>query len=182
MDPIDIVKVPYDITHLVSYVTLTCIGVGIGCTYGTTLANIKAHFNDSMVLSMFFFVVFIVAGAPTSSKLIHTVFAALYTAVLCTSSFECDVSPRKRMIDDMFCTRSSSRSRIIALLFCFPNEQCRDLIARHVSYACLVVSLQMQIILLYDRGWQIQRWPAPVVIGSTLGWLFGHLTAAMMIP
>jgi GPI biosynthesis protein family Pig-F len=178
MDPIEIVKVPYKLMSLFSYIATTCTGIGLVCTYQMKLADIKARLFATILLSLFFFGVFIVAGATPCCDIMHTALAALYTAVLSTSSlpFVCDTLSHKRMSPEISSKRSSL-NQLISLLFCFPNDDRQDLIARHVSAGCLLTTLQMQILLLYDRGWQIQRWPLPVVMGSTLGWALGHVTA-----
>lgn len=52
---------------------------------------------------------------------------------------------------------------------------------RCVFFSCIVCTIPCQILLLYDRGWQVQRWPCPVIIGSTIGWIVGVLLGAAHI-
>lgn len=52
-------------------------------------------------------------------------------------------------------------------------KQQQDVLAQTVLYSCVAFTVPMQILLLYDRGWQLQRWPVPVVFGSTIGWVVG---------
>jgi hypothetical protein len=37
----------------------------------------------------------------------------------------------------------------------------------------LVLTIVVSILRLYDRGWQVQRWPTPIVLGATYGWVGG---------
>lgn len=182
MDPTEIVKVPYDTTRLMFFVASTSIAIQITCNFGTTLAELQARLQDLIMLSMFILIIFMVAGAAPFSSLIHTASAAFYFAALCTYSsvFKVDTLPQKRMVNNNFFIRLF-HCRTINSLFCSSNELGQDLIARHVSYGCIAAAIQMQILLLYDRGWQIQRWPVPIVLGSTLGWACGQVTSAIMI-
>jgi hypothetical protein len=43
------------------------------------------------------------------------------------------------------------------------------------THGCLAGTIVLQILLLYDRGWQAQRWPIPLVLGCTYGWVLGKL-------
>lgn len=42
-----------------------------------------------------------------------------------------------------------------------------------IVYCCTIVTVLFQVLLLYDRGYQIQRYPIPIVLGCTIGWIIG---------
>jgi hypothetical protein len=42
-----------------------------------------------------------------------------------------------------------------------------------IIYCCTIVTVLFQILLLYDRGYQIQRYPIPIILGCTIGWIVG---------
>ena len=42
-----------------------------------------------------------------------------------------------------------------------------------IVYCCTSQTILFQILLLYDRGYQIQRYPIPIILGCTIGWIVG---------
>ena len=48
-----------------------------------------------------------------------------------------------------------------------------------IVYCCTTVTVLFQILLLYDRGYQIQRYPIPIVLGCTIGWIMGTCIGAI---
>jgi hypothetical protein len=59
-------------------------------------------------------------------------------------------------------------------------EEQQHLLAKIMFYCCVAFTVPMQILLLYDRGWQVQRWPVPVIVGSTVGWVVGLCLGTMV--
>jgi putative effector of murein hydrolase len=59
-------------------------------------------------------------------------------------------------------------------------EEQQHLLAKIMFYCCVAFTVPLQILLLYDRGWQVQRWPVPVIVGSTIGWVVGLCLGTMV--
>jgi hypothetical protein len=49
------------------------------------------------------------------------------------------------------------------------------ILSQTIVYTCWICTVPVQILLLYDRGYQIQRYPVPIILGSTIGWILGVL-------
>ncbi|KAL3913385.1 MAG: hypothetical protein SGILL_006512, partial [Bacillariaceae sp.] len=56
-----------------------------------------------------------------------------------------------------------------------------DVIATSRLYTTLLCSIPFQILNVLDHGLQIQRWPAPMLMGATYGYAFGTLTGILTI-
>jgi hypothetical protein len=55
------------------------------------------------------------------------------------------------------------------------QRQRQLILSQTIVYTCWICTVPMQILLLYDRGYQIQRYPVPIILGSTIGWILGVL-------
>jgi hypothetical protein len=55
------------------------------------------------------------------------------------------------------------------------QRQRQFILSQTIVYTCWICTVPMQILLLYDRGYQIQRYPVPIILGSTIGWILGVL-------
>lgn len=63
-----------------------------------------------------------------------------------------------------------------------PSDQKQQaIVARGASQGTIAGAVVFQILRLYDRGWQVQRWPVPVILGSTIGWTVGAFVGALWI-
>jgi len=49
-----------------------------------------------------------------------------------------------------------------------------DRLAIIQTQAVLGFTVLLHILRLYDRGWQLQRWPVPTILGATMGWIVGR--------
>ena len=57
------------------------------------------------------------------------------------------------------------------------NEDDKEIANRYVMYATLFVTIPFQILNILDHGNQIQRWPIPIILGSTIGHCIGCIIA-----
>jgi hypothetical protein len=55
------------------------------------------------------------------------------------------------------------------------QRQQQLILSQNIVYTCWICTVPTQILLLYDRGYQIQRYPVPIILGSTIGWILGVL-------
>ena len=56
-----------------------------------------------------------------------------------------------------------------------PPQHQQSIMVLHQSivYCCTMLTVLFQILLLYDRGFQIQRYPIPIILGCSIGWVVG---------
>jgi hypothetical protein len=46
-------------------------------------------------------------------------------------------------------------------------------------YATLLITIPFQILQILDSGLQVQRWPIPLLLGSTVGWVVGNIVGLL---
>jgi hypothetical protein len=61
-----------------------------------------------------------------------------------------------------------------------PFYDVEDIISTSRLYTTLLCTIPFQILTVLDHGMQIQRWPAPVLLGSTYGYAFGTLIGILI--
>lgn len=119
----------------------------------------------------------ILAGASPVTNILHSAVSALYCAALCLS-------------DPPIAVASSSSSSLPQTLSEHVRYRLRGLegdkpqqaiVARASSQGTIAGAVLFQILRLYDRGWQVQRWPVPVITGSTIGWTVGAFAGVLWI-
>jgi hypothetical protein len=60
------------------------------------------------------------------------------------------------------------------------QQQRQDKVAMAVAHCVAACLIPCQILLLYDAGWQVQRWPVPVIMASTSGWVIGLVVGTLV--
>lgn len=58
------------------------------------------------------------------------------------------------------------------------NENDKEIINRYIMYSTTIITIPFQILNILDHGNQIQRWPIPIILGSTIGHCIGCIIAA----
>jgi len=182
LDPTEIVAVPYDLHRLRFYVCITAafaIGAASTRTMTTTttsLPHLLLLLLDLMGLTALTFVLMILCGASPYENLLHTAWASLYLSALAGFMDPTVSTTSKTNAEHSLSTRASSvllrRLRGTGGSGANGGDQ-QERISAIVANSTIGVTIPFQILLLYDRGWQAQRWPIPVVLGSTVGWVFG---------
>jgi hypothetical protein len=159
LDPTEIVKIPCDAHRLGLFV----LGV---CFFAVVLAGQTTPATITSLLQRVLFtgLVMLVSGASPYHNLLHSMLAALYLATL--SSWDPPVFAQTSWwtlqdgINPIFPPYGATR--------CAQTE-----LAAIVSQSTIAATIPLQILRLYDRGWQVQRWPLPILLGSTYGWAIG---------
>ena len=119
--------------------------------------------NPSSLDSHLLFVAMILCGASPTTNLPQTLAAAFYVASLLTwypstggPEWIVVDGPQQFLVpkhhDDNHKTTTRSSLRI---------------------HGTLGMTIVFSILLLYDRRWQVQRWPLPPLLRSTMGWTLG---------
>ena len=175
LDPTEIIAVPYDLQRLSVYVA------AVMCVVLLDPANGGWHkFVEILQLTVSSFVIFILCGASPKDNLFHTVLAAAYFATLCwfdppvfaanTPTTISAASPSRLNLYEQFIQRYRGRSL----------RGSQDVVAMTVLHSTVAVTIPLQILLLYDAGLQVQRWPVPVILGSTIGWIMGTILGTIL--
>mgnify|MGYP003497608547 CR=1 FL=1 len=142
-------------------------------------AFVALEIGQLMVLCV---AVFVLCGTSPYENHVHTGLAAAYFAALCWTDPPIFASMRRRrpLMEQLQQRLHGIQLRSAQSPF---HHQQQEILAACILQATVAVTIPMQILLLYDRGWQAQRWPVPVLLGSTVGWvggtLFGTIVASM---
>jgi hypothetical protein len=59
------------------------------------------------------------------------------------------------------------------------KTHCDDTMKACRFYATLLITIPFQILQILDSGIQVQRWPIPLVLGSTVGWVAGSIVGLL---
>ena len=174
MDPTEIIDIPLSTPRLLLLVVpillpllVEAVVVGNGGHHGITTLSRLVQWTLTLFAAM------ILCGASPTHTLGPTALAALYLASLLGWDPLVglgDWHPLLLLVDD------PRRRREV------PHHQDdHNHKATHTTSSSSLVRMQatlgmtivFQILLLYDRGWQVQRWPLPTLLGSTIGWTLG---------
>lgn len=156
LDPTEIVLIPYQQRRLATYVSWTVVAALLSSPQ-TILNRMKLLWNWTIVM----FGIMILCGASPTENLAHTGWASLYFVTLAATE------------PPLFSVSLSSLlPRLTTMQQSFSQQ---DKLAAGTTNATVFLTILFQILRLYDRGWQAQRWPIPVILGSTYGWVLGSL-------
>lgn len=82
------------------------------------------------------------------------------------------VSPRRT---------TESMADLPMLLNLWQQSDPETILASSRMHGTLLVAIPFQILHILDWGAQVQRWPLPVIIGCTYGWIVGTLGGLVLI-
>lgn len=175
LDPTVIIAIPYNLERLAIFVSMVVLVVLFDAA--NNRGQLIQRTSDLVQLSVLSWIIFILCGASPSLNIWHTVLAAIYFATLCW--FDPPVFESKADV-----TRNSMHNGLLKNFlrrFRGQSVSCQqDIVATTVLNSTIAITIPLQILLLYDRGWQIQRWPVPVILGSTVGWVAGTVFGTIL--
>jgi hypothetical protein len=194
MDPTDIVKVPYDLEKLFLYVMSVVVVLGILATAPTQNAR-KISIPGLVVLTLTGHGVIVLCGASPVLNPWHTLAASLYTTALISFDPPIFIMGDDKDNESKAATTASSNNAVVSW---FPQlqllvrgtrpkqrqassmqQQRQDKVAMAVAHCVAACLIPCQILLLYDHGMQVQRWPVPTIMASTCGWAIGLVVGTL---
>jgi len=200
MDPTDIVLVPIDLhslTIFVSHVTLVGFFGSLAVTSSTTTRHggpkvLLSLLGQWIVVALTIWFVSVVCGTPPTQTVRQTVWASGYMATLLVL-FTTITNPQPQSSrSDSLKSNTTNASlldgrhlqRILGLPI-FDKENLHDfytnLMATCQAHATAFVTVPFAVLRLYDWGSQIQRWPLPMILGSTYGFVAGSLLGSILV-
>jgi hypothetical protein len=185
MDPTNIVLAPFDVHRLAVYVTVVSVASGLlAVAKGVSFASLCIQW---MSASGVFWAVAVVCGASPTNHILHTGLASLYVATLAvvltaSSTTATATSPKQAWWQSRLClplppttmsthdipTPQTTQNLMIDQF----NEEFLACCQMHMT---LFVTIPFQVLRLYDWGSQIQRYPLPIMLGSTYGFVLGTI-------
>jgi hypothetical protein len=161
MDPSEIISTPYDLDRLNAFVMFPVTIILL-----LTLIRVPQKMLSFSVslgrLTLVVYGLLGLCGAHIVENFKHSSLASLYIAALVSTTFTTDdVTPQ-----------------ILAQL---PIRDHSDLLKTSRIFGTIVGCIPFQILSILDRGVQIQRWPLPIILGVTYGYVFGSIIGLVML-
>ena len=159
MDPSEIIGIPFPLTQVTIF---TMVPVFVLLSYWTVTRASRVGWKVLSFIKVtgFMFVLFGLCGIDLVDTWQHSVTAALFLAtLLCTNLTE------KRT------------SKILEEL---PFYDHSDLLCTCRMYMTLAFIVVCSILSVLDHGDQKQRWPVPVLMGGTYGFVFGSIAGLLL--
>lgn len=154
----------------------------------TSSTNIINKMNDMIQFTIIMTCTMIICGASPYQHVIHTILSSLYVISLLTLDIptydDNDDNNNNNSLSkqqQQQGTISSSTTSLDNLLWRISppmslssSTKATTTTSHQIRAHCIMaITIVCQILLLYDRGWQIQRWPVPTIVGSSIGWTLG---------
>jgi hypothetical protein len=186
LDPTEIIAIPYNLARLVVYVAVV-FGASIVAkgAFDFTRARLVAKYAGLLCVWC------LVSGASPYTNRLHTLWASLYLSILLwfdppifvattRSRLRHDLSLLDHMKERLLVIRRRDRQGANNNNDAVSSNP-QALLASITTQSTMAGTIPAQILLLYDRGWQLQRWPVPLVLGSTIGWCIGLVIGTVVI-
>jgi hypothetical protein len=154
MDPSDIVAVPYPLDRSIGFVMFPVVILMIYWLVKNP-STLMWNLLNLIKLTGITYALFAVSGNYLVKNWQHSVTAALYMATLLSTT--------------------ASQKRTSNILEELPFNDLSDIMATSRLYTTILCTIPFQLLTVLDHGLQIQRWPIPVILGSTYGYVFGTL-------
>lgn len=159
MDPSEIIGIPFPLTNVTVF---TMLPVSVLMIFWTVVdpATVGWKLLSFIKVSGLIVVLFALCGNNLVDTWQHSITAALYLATL-------------------ICTNLSEK-RTSNILEELPFYDHSDLLATSRLYMTIAFLIPFSILSVLDHGHQNQRWPIPVLMGGTYGFVFGSLAGLFL--
>eukprot|EP00980_Cylindrotheca_fusiformis_P003842 scaffold858_cov123-Cylindrotheca_fusiformis.AAC.18 len=152
MDPSEIKAIPYSIRRLTSFTMLPVVAIML-LWLKNSPDRMTSNLLSLLKLTLVVYALFGLAGTNIVDNYKHSLTAALYVAALASTTF----------------IGNGSFNVVQELPFSDPS----NLIAFCRLYGMILTSVPFCVMNILDAGMQIQRWPLPILVGTTYGYVIG---------
>jgi hypothetical protein len=176
LDPTQIVVIPYDVNRLFLFVACSVfVRVLLRPQHSLVQQLLRLGMDTAVAAATM-----ILCGASPAADLAHTVCAAAYLALLATADPPSLLSSAggEDSASPSLLQRLSQPLALPPRADDGPGRRRYD--GAIVAHCVVGLNIPFSILRLYDRGWQWQRWPVPVVVASTYGWVLGTILGVML--
>ena len=173
MDPTEIIATPLEapsVGFFTGISVLVLFAMSVKWWEPKQLLLETRNFILATLLTLF---AMVLCGADPTENQVHTLWASLYAAALVW------LSPP--LTDASTTTVSDFQSALLTRLRWMSHRTPNEKLSFCRFYATLLVAVPFQILNILDWGAQIQRWPLPIILGCTFGWIAGSLFALLLL-
>jgi len=163
MDPSEIIVVPIPLSRLSNFVGFSVLCLFVVSIPWWELAAVWRSVKTLTIMTCILLAASILCGAHPINNLHSTLLASFYVASL--------VSLNPPVFNDA--SGWSLQHVLNSRLTTITSRQGDEIMGTCRFYTTLLVMIPFQILNILDSGLQVQRWPLPIVLGSTVGWVIG---------
>jgi hypothetical protein len=163
MDPSEILAIPYSLQRLTVFAMMPVVVIMLVWLVKSP-NKMMSNLLSLTKLTMVTYALFALCGSYIVTNYQHSLTAALYIAALASTTW---TTGEKR-----------HTSNILEEL---PFYDHSNLLATSRLYGMLLVMIPFQVLTVLDRGIQIQRWPMPILLGGTYGYVAGTLVGIFLM-
>ena len=208
LDPTEIVLIPIPLDRLFLSSSAVAFVTVLSSSSSSFLlsSSSSSSYNDRLLLQKVLDVLqltivvaltMFLCGASPYANIEHTFLAALFLSSLIAMDLPFDnlqqqQQESRQAMRTTETTMTNTTSPILdnnILWRISPSSSSTMSTTPHDGWLCQIrghctvaITIVCQILLLYDRGWQIQRWPVPTILGSAIGWTLGVLVSVILFP
>jgi hypothetical protein len=162
MDPTEIIAVPIPPLRLETFVGFSVLIMFVVSVSWWELAALWRELIVLTVATVSILAISILCGAHPQTNLLYTVLASFYVASLLSLYPPVFNDSVGWNLQQLFTSRPAARLG-------------DDIVGACRFYVTLLVMVPFQILNILDSGLQVQRWPLPMLLGSTVGWGTGSI-------
>lgn len=160
MDPSVIAATPFPLQNVASFTMLPVV-VNLIYIFARSPMKLTSHIISVTKLTLVTFALFALCGDNMVKHWKASFFSALYVGMLLATTSNGKVT--SKTLDDL------------------PFADFSDLLSTSRLYVMVVFTISFQVLTVLDHGRQIQRWPLPVLLGSTFGYVVGSMLGLLLL-
>ena len=153
MDPSEIIQVPYNLKRLQVF-TMAPVVIIVFLAMIDEPTKLFSYLVTLFRLIAVSYAMLGLFGANIVDNYQHSIYTAIYVAALLMTTTRRD-SPSSKLVEQL------------------PFYDSSDLISQCRLYGMLGMNIPFQILQVLDWGIQVQRWPVPVLLGISYGYILG---------
>ena len=195
MDPSEIIDIPYPLESLAQFAGGTTWILFLLSVEWWEPLTVLLEIRDLAILSVGTIILFWLCGVPYSQDQIHTLWVAVYTTALLwlsppsSSSSQSSLQQQQQQQQQQRQNKRKGSSRaessladsVLKRLQWRDAETPEDILASTRLYGTVLVAIPFQVLHILDWGAQVQRYPLPILLGTTIGWSAATVFAVLWI-
>ena len=161
MDPSEIIQIPYDLNRLSIFVSLPCVAL-LFIKFISNPTHLVTYCVSIIRFTLLSYAMMGLCGANIVQNYQHSLFTSVYIGSLLVTTIDLE-------------SISLARGKILQQLPFYGSANGGDFVPKFRLFTMLLTVIPFQILQILDWGGQIQRWPLPIILGITYGYVIGTL-------
>lgn len=161
MDPSEIIIEPFSLQKLTIFSTFPIVIVMIFWLVKEP-QKMTGKLLSLTKLTLVTYALFGFCGGYIVTHYQHSLTAAIYVATLASTTWTSQ-QPSSNILDEL------------------PFADLSNLLATSRLYGMVLICIPFQVLQVLDAGAQVQRWPLPIVLGCTYGYVVGSLVGVTLL-